>query len=167
MAKIRLGNIKGPKGDRGEQGPKGEPFKYSDFTADQLASLKGQKGDKGEQGPQGEQGLQGEQGPIGPKGDMGPQGPAGTSANVDLSPYAKKTDLNSYYTKEVVLNYFAAKNEVSGLKNTLQEGINNTSNTTLTIVAKYLGTTPDNMKVAVADNKPLISLGSYTLSIEE
>ena len=137
MAKVKIGNLKGPKGD------KGDPFKYSDFTAEQLQALKG------------------------PKGDMGPQGPAGTSANVDLSPYAKKTDLNSYYTKEVTLGYFAAKTEVSGVKNTLQENINNTSDTILTTVAKYLGTTPDNMKVAVADNKPLINIGQYTLSIEE
>lgn len=146
MARIKLGNLKGPKGDAGAigpQGPKGDPFRYSDFTAEQLQALKG------------------------PKGDMGPQGPAGTSANVDLSPYAKKTDLNSYYTKEITLGYFAARNEVSGLKNTLQENINNTSNTILTTVAQYLGTTPGNMKAAVADNKPLINIGQYTLSIEE
>ena len=30
------------------KGPKGEPFKYSDFTQDQLNALKGPKGDKGE-----------------------------------------------------------------------------------------------------------------------
>ena len=30
------------------RGPKGEPFKYSDFTQDQLNALKGPKGDKGE-----------------------------------------------------------------------------------------------------------------------
>ena len=50
MARIRLGNIKGPKGDRGEQGPKGDPFRYSDFTQEQLNALKGPKGDKGEDG---------------------------------------------------------------------------------------------------------------------
>ena len=50
MARIRLGNLKGPKGDRGEQGPKGDPFRYSDFTQEQLNALKGPKGDKGEEG---------------------------------------------------------------------------------------------------------------------
>lgn len=50
MARIRLGNLKGPKGDRGEQGPKGDPFRYSDFTQEQLNALKGPKGDKGEDG---------------------------------------------------------------------------------------------------------------------
>lgn len=38
----QLNALKGPKGD------KGEPFKYSDFTSEQLENLKGPKGDKGE-----------------------------------------------------------------------------------------------------------------------
>ena len=50
MARFKLGNIKGPKGDRGEQGPKGDPFRYSDFTQEQLNALKGPKGDKGDEG---------------------------------------------------------------------------------------------------------------------
>lgn len=33
---------------QGPPGPKGEPFKFSDFTQDQLNALKGPKGDKGE-----------------------------------------------------------------------------------------------------------------------
>ena len=37
----QLNALKGPKGD------KGEPFKYSDFTAEQLLALKGPKGDPG------------------------------------------------------------------------------------------------------------------------
>lgn len=43
--------LRGPKGDNGDtgkQGPKGEPFKYSDFTAEQLAALKGERGEKGD-----------------------------------------------------------------------------------------------------------------------
>ena len=44
----QLANLKGPKGDKGEQGLKGEPFKYSDFTAEQLAALKGERGEKGD-----------------------------------------------------------------------------------------------------------------------
>ena len=55
----------GPRGQQGEQGPpgvtgpigpkgdKGDPFRYSDFTPDQLQSLKGPKGDIGPQGPPG------------------------------------------------------------------------------------------------------------------
>ena len=42
----QLNALKGPKGD------KGEPFKYSDFTAEQLLALKGPKGDTGSGGGQ-------------------------------------------------------------------------------------------------------------------
>lgn len=44
MARIKLGNIKGPQG---------KPFTYNDFTPDQLNALKGPKGDPGIQGPPG------------------------------------------------------------------------------------------------------------------
>ena len=82
----------GAKGERGEQGPqglqglrgekgdKGDAFKYTDFTATQLAALKGPKGDTGNTGPQGERGPQGATGPQGergPQGATGPQGPKG------------------------------------------------------------------------------------------
>lgn len=80
--------INGAKGEQGLQGPpgppgpKGEPFKYSDFTAEQLALLKG------------------------PKGEQGPPGPPGTGANVDLSGYTTKTDADNLYLKKVdIRNY--------------------------------------------------------------
>ena len=38
---------------KGVQGPKGEPFRYEDFTPEQLQALKGPKGDKGEDGRDG------------------------------------------------------------------------------------------------------------------
>ena len=40
MQEIVIGNVKGPKGDRGLTGPQGEPFKYEDFTPEQLEALK-------------------------------------------------------------------------------------------------------------------------------
>lgn len=91
----------GPKGDKGEQGqqgiqgpvgpqgPKGEPLRFSDLTPDQIAQLKG------------------------PKGDPGPQGPAGVGGSgggsVDLSQYAKKTDLNAYLSRNDANNNYAQK----------------------------------------------------------
>lgn len=73
---------KGEQGIPGPPGPKGEPFKYSDFTAEQLALLKGPKGDKGEPGP------------------------PGTGANIDLSGYTTKTDADNLYLKKVdVMSY--------------------------------------------------------------
>ena len=89
---VKLQGPKGDKGDTGEQGPKGEPFKYTDFTEEQLAALKGErglkgdpftyndftaeqlaalKGSKGDAGPQGPIGLQGPTGERGPKGEQG------------------------------------------------------------------------------------------------
>lgn len=38
------------KGLQGEPGPKGDPFRYEDFTPEQLKTLKGPKGDKGNDG---------------------------------------------------------------------------------------------------------------------
>ena len=50
MQEIVIGNVKWPKGDIGLTGPQGEPFKYEDFTPEQLEALKvkGDKGDKGD-----------------------------------------------------------------------------------------------------------------------
>ena len=42
-----LDSLKGVQGPQGEPGPKGEPFRYEDFTPDQLGALKGPKGDDG------------------------------------------------------------------------------------------------------------------------
>lgn len=84
------------QGPQGVPGPKGEAFKYSDFTAEQLASLKGPKGDKGEPFRYGDftpEQLQALKGPKGDKGEpfkysdftaeqllalKGPKGDAGT-----------------------------------------------------------------------------------------
>ena len=87
--------VNGAKGEQGLQGPpgppgpKGEPFKYSDFTAEQLALLKGPKGDKGEPGP------------------------PGTGANVDLSAYATKQEADNLYLKKVdIRNYLTMLGDV-------------------------------------------------------
>ena len=74
-----INGAKGEQGIPGPPGPKGEPFKYSDFTSEQLALLKGPKGDKGEPGP------------------------PGTGANIDLSGYTTKTDADNLYLKKVDL----------------------------------------------------------------
>ena len=48
-----LDSLKGLQGPQGEPGPKGDPFRYEDFTPEQLQGLKGLKGDKGEDGRDG------------------------------------------------------------------------------------------------------------------
>ena len=47
---IVIPGAQGLPGEQGTRGPKGDPFRYEDFTPEQLAALKGPKGDKGEDG---------------------------------------------------------------------------------------------------------------------
>ena len=122
---MQLVKLQGPKGD---PGPKGEPFKFSDFTQDQLNALKGPKGDPGPKGEPGRNGLNGEQGiqgppgkdgkPFtydmftaeqlavlkGPKGDPGPPGPPGTGGSVDLSAYPTKEYCDTTYATKTNLS---------------------------------------------------------------
>ena len=50
---IVIPGAQGLPGEQGTQGPKGDPFRYEDFTPEQLEALKGPKGDKGEDGRDG------------------------------------------------------------------------------------------------------------------
>ena len=59
---------------QGPPGPKGEPFRYSDFTQDQLNALKGPKGDKGEPFRYSDFTAEQLQALRGPKGDPGSGG---------------------------------------------------------------------------------------------
>lgn len=71
---IGTGYIAGP------QGPKGEPFKYEDFTPEQLEALRGPAGRDGHDGltgPKGDIGPRGEDGDTGPMGPRGEQGEPG------------------------------------------------------------------------------------------
>ena len=47
---IVIPGAQGLPGEQGKRGPKGDPFRYEDFTPEQLQALKGPKGDKGEDG---------------------------------------------------------------------------------------------------------------------
>lgn len=75
---------RGPQGVPGPPGPKGEPFKYSDFTQEQLNALKGPKGDKGE--PFRYSDFTAEQllALKGPKGDPGSGGGQVTSQPIEI-----------------------------------------------------------------------------------
>ena len=50
---VVIPGTQGLPGEQGKRGPKGDPFRYEDFTPEQLESLKGPKGDKGEGGRDG------------------------------------------------------------------------------------------------------------------
>lgn len=94
----------GPPGKDGVNGLKGEPFKYSDFTQEQLENLKG------------------------PRGEQGPPGPPGTGSNVDLSAYATKQEADNLYLKKVdIRNYLTMLGDPKyALKTELSDYLSNT-----------------------------------------
>ncbi len=69
---------------QGPPGPKGEPFRFSDFTQDQLNSLKGPKGDKGEPFKYSDFTAEQLQALRGPKGDPGSGGGQVTSKPIEI-----------------------------------------------------------------------------------
>lgn len=69
---------------QGPPGPKGEPFKYSDFTQDQLNALKGPKGDKGEPFKYSDFTAEQLLALRGPKGDPGSGGGAVTPSAIEI-----------------------------------------------------------------------------------
>lgn len=69
---------------QGPPGPKGEPFKYSDFTQDQLNALKGPKGDKGEPFRYSDFTQEQLLALKGPKGDPGSGGGQATSQPIEI-----------------------------------------------------------------------------------
>jgi hypothetical protein len=69
---------------QGPPGPKGEPFRYSDFTQDQLNSLKGPKGDKGEPFKYSDFTAEQLLALRGPKGDPGSGGGQVTSQPIEI-----------------------------------------------------------------------------------
>lgn len=75
---------RGPQGVPGPPGPKGEPFKFSDFTQEQLNALKGPKGDKGEPFKYSDFTTEQLQALRGPKGDPGSGGGQVTSQPIEL-----------------------------------------------------------------------------------
>nr|DAW95923.1 MAG TPA: collagen I alpha 1 [Bacteriophage sp.] len=80
----QIEKLKGPKGEQGLPGPKGEPFKFSDFTQDQLNALKGPKGDKGEPFKYSDFTAEQLLALKGPKGDPGSGGGQATSQPVEI-----------------------------------------------------------------------------------
>ena len=120
-----LASLKGDKGDKGDTGATGATGEKGDTGATGaagkdgaagksayqiavasgfdgteqawLASLKGEKGDKGDTGATGAKGEKGDTGAAGAKGEKGDKGdPGKDGTDVDLTPYAKKTDLSKY-----------------------------------------------------------------------
>lgn len=113
-----VGRVKGEIGQTGPQGPIGPRGPQGPTGA------KGEKGDQGEQGPRGFTGEQGANGIQGPRGETGPRGAKGDKGDplkyddltesqkeemanlvsVDLSPYAKTTDVDTKIDRSQITN---------------------------------------------------------------
>ena len=104
------------------KGLQGEPFKYSDFTPEQLNALKGPKGDTGENGEQGPKGepfkytdfteeqlaaLKGDRGEKGETGEPGPKGEQGDNVNLETVAKIKNLLLDN--------NFLVHSNSLEGL----------------------------------------------------
>ena len=104
-------------------------WKYDGDTAWQILIPKSEI--MGAAGPQGEQGIQGIQGPKGEKGDTGPAGPKGEpgdAASVDLTPYAKTTDVDSKLDAKVdtavlTANYANVPSMNSAIQRAIEEAL--------------------------------------------
>ena len=104
-------------------------WKYDGDTAWQILIPKSEI--MGAAGPQGEQGIQGIQGPKGEKGDTGPAGPKGEpgdAASVDLTPYAKTTDVDSKLgakvdTAVLTANYANVPSMNSAIQRAIEEAL--------------------------------------------
>lgn len=111
MAKILIGNFKGPKGDKGDKGDVGP---QGATGAQGAQGIKGEKGDKGDTGEQGQKGEKGD------KGDKGEQGPAADIDELDER-YANK---NLY--SDTTINVGRKSNSAVGDRSTA-EGYNATA----------------------------------------
>lgn len=100
MARILIGNIKGPQGIQGEKGDKGDT---------------GPQGIQGIQGPQGDEGPQGPQGETGPQGAQGIQGPLPPLIDNYLATESGKAALDAIVGKLLDERLKAAENAVTKL----------------------------------------------------
>lgn len=114
------GMFKGEQGEPGPQGLKGEPFRYQDFTEEQLKNLKGEQGIKGVKGEKGDKGDRGETGAQGPKGANGTNGLNGKDGKDGYTPQ-KGVD---YFTDQDIegLNIPAVDQKFNPTSENLQSG---------------------------------------------
>ncbi len=104
MAKVLIGNIKGPQGPQGETGPRGPQGIQGIQGKQGVQGATGPQGPKGDKGDRGERGLQGIQGPQGETGPRGPEGPRGLSGGV-ASVNGVKPDENGNVEFEVASSW--------------------------------------------------------------
>ena len=113
--------IPGRKGDDGKKGDKGDPFRYEDFTPNQLEALKGKDGKsitfddltesqkaelKGAKGDKGDPFTYADFTPDQLAALKGEKGDPGSGGNVNLSDYTTKKAADNLYLKKVDLRNY-------------------------------------------------------------
>lgn len=107
---------RGAQGDRGERGiqgiqgvrgEKGDPFRYEDFTVNQLIELKGARGDRGEKGDPGDPGKDGEPGQPGAPGAPGVPGQPGEPGHSPIITATKADGITTIYADGVEIGKVA------------------------------------------------------------
>lgn len=122
MARIPIGNIKGPQGPQGIQGETGP---------------QGSQGIQGETGPQGPQGIQGEKGDTGPQGPQGIQGPLPPLIANYLATESGKAALDAIVGKLLDERLTAAEKSLTQLNSDLGVKLTKGSLFTVILSASY------------------------------
>lgn len=150
MARILIGNIKGPQGPQGIQGETGP---------------QGLQGIQGETGPQGTQGIQGEKGDTGPQGPRGIQGPLPPLIANYLATESGKAALDAIVGKLLDERLTAAEKSLTQLNSDMRVVIKYRNNIDNVYVQVYKGDQRYFLQIIfnIEGKKKTLTLADFTL----
>nr|DAF00525.1 MAG TPA: collagen alpha 1(VIII) chain protein [Caudoviricetes sp.] len=150
MARILIGNIKGPQGPQGIQGETGP---------------QGLQGIQGETGPQGTQGIQGEKGDTGPQGPQGIQGPLPPLIANYLATESGKAALDAIVGKLLDERLTAAEKSLTQLNSDMRVVIKYRNNIDNVYVQVYKGDQRYFLQIIfnIEGKKKTLTLAEFTL----
>ena len=150
MARILIGNIKGPQGPQGIQGETGP---------------QGLQGIQGETGPQGPQGIQGEKGDTGPQGPQGIQGPLPPLIANYLATESGKAALDAIVGKLMDERLTAAEKSLTQLNSDMRVVIKYRNNIDNVYVQVYKGDQRYFLQIIfnIEGKKKTLTLAEFTL----
>ena len=141
MARILIGNIKGPQGPQGIQGETGP---------------QGLQGIQGETGPQGPQGIQGEKGETGPQGPQGIQGPLPPLIANYLATESGKAALDAIVGKLLDERLTAAEKSLTQLNSEVAQFDNTLNDRVSSRLKLYWSNNPIGLVIEVDSYKKLL-----------
>lgn len=150
MARILIGNIKGPQGPQGIQGETGP---------------QGLQGIQGETGPQGPQGIQGEKGDTGPQGPQGIQGPLPPLIANYLATESGKAALDAIVGKLLDERLTAAEKSLTQLNSDMRVVVKYRNNIDNVYVQVYKGDQRYFLQIIfnIEGKKKTLTLAEFTL----